>query len=140
MSVVVWDGISLAADRGGTDGFTMWAMDKIHMYGSEALTGVGPHDAIAALVGWYKAGASPDNMPRSLYPAELIVTSPDGLRRYEANRPTPIDHGLNKCAFGVGRDFAYGAMAMGATATQAVEVACQYSGHCGHGAQTVRMR
>jgi ATP-dependent protease HslVU (ClpYQ) peptidase subunit len=36
-------------------------------------------------------------------------------------------------AWGSGRDFALGAMAMGATAREAVAVACRFNVYCGNG-------
>lgn len=140
MSVVVWDGISLAMDRGGTDGFTMWELDKAWQHGDEVLTGTGHHSTLVALRDWYLSGRDVDTYPKSLNPAELVVASPSGLKRYELSSCIPIDHGLNKCAFGAGRDFAYGAMAMGATAEQAVQVACKFSVSCGHGVRVFELR
>jgi hypothetical protein len=61
---------------------------------------------------------------------QLIIVGPNGLRRYE-NQHVPVDHGRNKCAFGVGKDFAYGALAVGATAELAVHAASQFIPECG---------
>ena len=140
MSVVVWDGKSLAVDRGATDGFTMWELEKAWEIGDEVVTGVGPLDVILRLVTWYRGGCGADAFPRSAQDAELIIASPVGLRRITSASPTQINHGLNLCAFGAGRDFAYGALAMGATAEQAVKVACRFSVSCGHGAQVFHLR
>lgn len=136
MSVVVWDGKSLAVDRGATDGFTMWELDKAWKHDEEVLTGVGAYSTICRMRDWYLAGCINDDFPRTLSHAELIVVSPSGLKRYEHTSPQPIVHGFNKCAFGSGRDFAYGAMAMGATAEQAAQVACGFSVSCGHGVKS----
>jgi hypothetical protein len=138
MSVVVWDGQSLALDRGATDGVTMWELDKWWKDGDDVLTGVGHHATLVALRDWYLAGRDLDTFPRLLQPAELVVVTGGRLHRYEHTSPRPIDHGTNKCAFGAGRDFAYGAMAMGATAEQAAQVACGFSVACGHGVKVFR--
>ena len=59
-------------------------------------------------------------------------TIDEGLVRYEDTH-IPIEHGKEPCAFGHGRDFAYGVLAMGGTAEQAVQVANKYSVDCGIG-------
>ena len=61
---------------------------------------------------------------------QLILVDSEGLSRYEGT-PHPIKHGGNACAFGDASDFAYGALAMGATAVEAVRVAINYSNKCG---------
>lgn len=136
MSVVVWDGISLAVDRAATDGVTKWELDKVTVLLDGALlTGVGDHGALSALRNWFLGGEDPEDYPRTLQRAELILVTYKGLFRYESASPHPIEHRHNKCAFGSGKDFAYGALAMGATSEQAATVACNFSTSCGHGVQ-----
>ncbi len=136
MTVVVWDGGTLAVDRGVSDGFTMWEQDKAWRLGNAVLTGVGTMSLVLAMREWYLRGCIPDQFPTEQTLTdrwcEFIVATPDGLFRYERSH-IPIEHGRNKCAFGYGKDFAYGAMAMGATAEQAAHVACKFSPHCGMG-------
>jgi hypothetical protein len=45
----------------------------------------------------------------------------------------PVHYGHNLHAFGHGKDFAYGALAMGANAKEAVDACNTYSLHCGKG-------
>lgn len=47
---------------------------------------------------------------------------------YEDNDPQPVKA---KEAWGSGRDFALGALSMGATAAEAVKIACKHSTTCG---------
>lgn len=136
MTVVVYDGASLAVDRGVTDGYTMWAQNKAWKFNDCVVTGTGHMATVIAMRDWYMEGANPDKFPASLalgdtY-SELIVVSKAGLIRFERS-PIAIEHGHYKCAFGTGKDFAYGALAMGATAEQAVTIANHYSIHCGMG-------
>lgn len=136
MTIVVYDGSSIAVDRGATDGYTMWEMEKIWQVGDKILTGVGNISAVLSMKSWYIKGCKLNDFPsEQLLPdrwCEFIVVSRDGLQRYERS-PNPIEHGKSKCAFGTGKDFAYGALAMGATATQCVEIANKYSTYCGMG-------
>jgi len=136
VTIVVWDGATLAVDRGVTDGYTMWEQDKAWRLGNAVLTGVGNMTLVLAMRNWYVAGRDASKFPtEQTLPdrwCEFIVATPDGLFRYERS-PIPIEHGKNKCAFGYGKDFAYGALAMGATAEQAVSIANKFSPHCGMG-------
>ena len=145
MTIVVWDGDALATDCAATDGAAKWQTTKAwyHVIGGEVLilTGAGPVQTVLAMREWYKRGGMPDDFP----PAQLsphwchfVVVSKDGLVRYEQG-PYSIDHGRNKCAFGEGKDFAYGAMAMGATAAEAVAVCNDFSPSCGLGVAVYRL-
>lgn len=67
----------------------------------------------------------------------LWVVNKNGTMAKFENSPYPITYHDEKWADGSGRDFAYGAMAMGANAARAVEVASQYDAFCGHGVESV---
>jgi len=135
MSVVVWDGRTLAVDKASTNGQIQHCVDKAWVYKDVLLTGTGALGAILAMREWYKAGAIHEDFPevqKGAYWCHFIVVDEYGLHRYEQT-PIPVEHGRNPCAFGSGQDFAYGALAMGASAQQAVGIANQYSPDCGHG-------
>ena len=139
MTIIVWDGSILATDRAATDGVAKWQTDKAWYYGEGEdrviLSGAGPLSSILEMREWVKGGAEHNKFPsgQTTNPCHFIVVSPyQGLYRFEST-PYVIPHGDQQCAFGDGREFAYGALAMGATAKQAVEVANQYSLHCGLG-------
>lgn len=134
MTIVVYDGKALAVDRAAVSGTVMHSVSKVAIHNDKLVTGTGSASALAQLVAWYKRGAAEGDFPAQHYAnyAELIVVTPRNLLRYERS-PIPIDHGNNKCAFGDGRDLAYGALAMGATAPQAAQVACTYNPNCGGG-------
>ena len=139
MTIVVWANNILATDRAATDGTAKWKTDKAWYYGEGdnriILSGTGPLYTILAMREWYKGGALENKFPKeqSSNPCHFIVVSQkEGLTRYEQS-PIAIHHGANACAFGDGRDVAYGALHMGATARQAVEAANAHSLHCGLG-------
>ena len=143
MTVIVWDGETLATDKAATDGAAKWeAVKAWHHHdafkGPLILSGAGPLQTILTMRNWVLDGALQNKFPSvQLTPqfCHFVVISRTGLIRYEQG-PIPIDHGRDKCAFGEGKDFAYGAMAMGATAFQAVEIANRYSSCCGLGVAT----
>ncbi len=145
MTVVVWDGVTLATDRAATDGAAKWATEKAWYHGQDEdriiVSGAGPLKSILYMREWCKEGCIIDHFPVSqlTHPCHFIVVSQvDGLYRYEDSH-IRIMHGYEPCAFGEGRDVAHGALAMGATAQQAVEAANQFSAHCGLGVEEYRL-
>ena len=134
MTVIVWDGRTLAVDSAALQGNVVHRADKVVLINGnrELLTGHGDAALVLQLVDWYKAGADVATFPFtsgfSHNPAELIVLRRDGLYRYEG--PHPIYHGQNACAFGDGADFAYGALYVTMFSAKAVAAACEYSPSC----------
>ncbi len=147
MTVVVWDGETLATDCAATDGVAKWESTKAWEgycadYGDVIISGAGPLQTILRMRDWI-LGSNPHRVfpkqqegPQFCY--FLVVTKHQGLLRWEQG-PIPIEHGYSKCAFGEGKDFAYGALAMGATAEEAVKIANEYSVHCGLGVKTYHL-
>jgi hypothetical protein len=142
MTVIVWDGQQLATDRQASDGVVKWESPKAwyaiidkHV---NILTGFGKLKAVLEMRDWYQEGADPNKFPRHDGSSQFIVVNRHGLFRFE-NSPTPIPHAFRSCAFGTGREFAYGALAMGADAIQAVEAANKYSAHCGLGVEVFKI-
>lgn len=132
MTVIVFDGTTCAVDSGAVADTTMFRVRKFWTTGDELITGAGETPHVVAMAEWYLAGAKPEEFPPVLYlkrDAELVVIDSRGVRRYEAS-PYGVDHGNVRCAFGGGRDFAYGALAMGASATEAAGIACMFSPVC----------
>lgn len=133
MTVAVWDGTTLACDRGASDGPTIWEVNKMLYYGNYVIVGVGPVADVGRLIDWYLTGANPDHFPYSASAMLLVVK--DGERKlYQYDHSaTPRIYEDTKVAFGSGKDFAFGGLAAGATAEQAVQIACRFSTSCGHG-------
>lgn len=140
MSVVVWDGKTIAADRQGTcadmriiepkiiarhrhDGIVVCAWTGESAYGRE-------------LVNWYFEDAIPSAYPTYQRDKEewcrLIVASTNRVLYFERS-PYPFEVHDPYLAWGSGRDFAMGALAMGADAIKAVEITSLFSTSCGHG-------
>jgi len=141
MTIIVWDGQTLATDCAATDGDALWKTIKAWPWKGEILSGVGSLPAILAMREWYKHGAVVTAFPPiQLTPqfCHFLVVTQTGLLRYEQGI-IPIEHGAEPCAFGEGRDFALGALAMGATAEQAAIVANQHSPNCGMGVKLYKL-
>ena len=141
MSVIVWDGKTLATDRAALSGSIHHRVVKAWSHEVAILTGTGSVKRIHEMVEWYKKGVDtpfPEGQNTSNW-CHFIVVDEHGLKRYEQS-PIPIEHGFNACAFGSGQDLAYGALAMGADAQRAVEIANLYSRNCGHGVDVFHLK
>lgn len=136
MSVLVWDGATLACDCSANDGAVRYSIDKMWRVqdgkgGYVYMGGVGAVHDISVMKEWAMGGRVPDKFPNvSNSCTFVIVTISTGLIRY-TTKPVGIVHGFNKCAFGSGRDFAYGALHHGANAVDAVRAAIRFSQTCG---------
>ena len=152
MTVIVWDGENLATDRQATDGSHKWETDKAwYITRGDSVyivSGVGLLKNIVNLREWYKEGADPKNYSLNgssssngqLVTQQLLVVSQDkGLFVYE-DSPYPIHRGFEPCAFGEGKEYAYGALAMEATSVEAINIANSYSLHCGKGIALYSLR
>lgn len=150
MTIIAWDGHTLATDseittQGRKDyGEKAW-YSKDHT-GKCILSGIGNFTAIAVACEWYKNRVGGDGTPLHEVLVQLnrsegatfIVVNSDGLRYYM--QPWRGHFVGNKpCAFGIGSDFAYGALHVGASAQTAVEVAIKYSIHCGGEIRTYKI-
>lgn len=146
MSVIVWDGKTLAADRQGTTHEMRITEPKLRVLVFDPHTTPGPSVAVCAWTGvsvygqelaqWYFDGADKSKYPEFQKDKEdwcrLIVADTDGCRHYERT-PYPLTVNDPYMAWGGGRDFAMGALAMGADARKAVEVTNLFSIGCGGG-------
>ena len=135
MSIVAWDGKSIAADKMSiSDGMCTTVTKIVRLDDGRVAAWVGETSIGLALLEWIKTG-NPDKWPvtqRTENWACLIVANWDGVIFYERE---PFAQEVHEpfMAWGSGRDFAIGAMAMGANAKQAVEIANTFSTTCGNG-------
>jgi len=143
MPVLVWDGSNLATDRQANDGSAKWESSKAWYVTIDnevcIVSGVGLLDDIIKMREWIKQSGVPQEFPALTSKSELIVVRRDtGLWLYEGI-PFPVHCGFNPRAFGHGKDFAYGAVAMGANAQQAVEASNMFCLHCGKGVEVFNL-
>jgi len=136
MTVIVWDGSILAADRQSTNAGLKRSVTKIKKIG-DSLYGVsGSFDRAAALFNWVEEGKDPEQWPefqRDDDACHLMEIAPGGIIYKYEREPYPIHFEENKYAQGAGRDYAMGAMYMGANAVDAVKAACEFDATCGMG-------
>lgn len=123
----------MAADSQATNGGRFIQTEKCWRIPGGALAVVGQAEQGLALRDWYINGADPAKWPEFQKGDDwtnLIVFDGGRLVEYERLPIAQTVFGPH-AAFGSGADLARGAMAMGATAAQAVEVAIKYNIYCG---------
>jgi len=137
MTIVAWDGATMAADRMSCYGSTpLIGTRKIHRIESPDkrtfLVGCsGRRDHIEAFMAWLRGGSKPD-MQRDDEFSTMVI---DPRRRIWLITGTLIyvQISAKKWGVGCGVDYALGAMAAGATAQEAVRIASKLDINCGGG-------
>lgn len=137
MSVVAWDGRTLAADKQSVAASKLSTCTKIRkIKNGEVLAWTGDMDKGLLLAKWYEDGANPEQWPEFQKDKErwcrLIVAFRGNVKIYE-QQPVSMRFEDAFSAWGAGQDFAIGAMAMGADAKKAVEITNEFSESCGKG-------
>jgi hypothetical protein len=139
MTVIAWDGRTLAADKRGTNCGWVFPVTKIHS-ANGCLVGISGNLARGLeRLAWFASNATIADYPRqddgdSGY---LFVVRPDRTIAQYEQTGHPIIMECPTAAAGSARDFALAAMACGKTAREAVEVACALSSACGNGVDTL---
>jgi len=135
MTVLAWDGKSLAADKQMTMGGTPVPVTKIFRLntpiGPEIVGFCGEAQEALTFLEWYKSDCSTPKPVMEKGFAAYIVRGKE-LWKYESMLiPMRID--MPFWAAGAGADYAIGAMAAGKSAREAVEIACLFDVNCGLG-------
>jgi hypothetical protein len=144
MTVIVWDGHTLAADKRMSDNGYPATTTKIFRAPNGALLGgSGDSDAVSALRRWYCDGADrteyPNNRDGDTCCGRLLVITPEGKVTMYLRGPDPLLIEDRMYAMGSGGDFALAAMHLGHDARHAVEVACALDTDCGNGIDTLTL-
>lgn len=143
MTVIAWDGKTLAADKRAVQGGGISrTLTKIMRAPGGALVAMtGGLDAAMEMRHWYLAGAEPAKFPEKAREdvSTLIVILPSREIWMWASGPYGARMEVDRMAFGSGRDFAEAAMYLGHTAAEAVRVACVFQSDCGNGIDTLEL-
>ena len=140
MTVIAWDGKALAADRQVTFGYTKnKRTTKIRKYG-DVLCGVTGESKYAdALFKWVEDGRIKERFPSFSNDNQVmlvVIDDKDLIEYWSSTFETKYPRDT-KASWGSGKELALGAMAAGADAKTAVEIACEYDLYCGGGADVV---
>lgn len=142
MTVIAWDGRTLAADKRNTCVGNPSTVTKIFKIEGVGLVGfAGDADHALCLLHWFRndmvMADYPKVMESSNASALLIDTAGQAWSYAKLAHPQRIEDRF--CAMGAGRDYALAAMHLGKTAREAVEVACALDVFCGNGIDTLEL-
>jgi hypothetical protein len=140
MTVIAWDGKTLAADKQTTDAGLRRTTTKLRRAKSgELLASTGASGMCRELMDWWEAGAQKSDFPDKEDKCHLVVVRQDRTVVFYSGSPAPIHTEERFTAFGSGRDYAIAAMHLGRSAREAVELACLYESSCGSGIDTLEL-
>lgn len=147
MTVIVWDGEVLASDRQATDNNIKRSTKKIHRLTQGRYAGwlagcSGTAFLQSALLAWIQT----EDMNPAAYPtynledasASMILVKPGFPVMLFDSAPYPILFEETQYSIGSGAHLAYGALAMGADAAMAVQIASDFCATCGEGVDILR--
>lgn len=143
MTVIAWDGKTLAADKQmGTD-FPRMVTKIRRTKAGELLGASGWMGQSVVLMDWWEAGADPATFSAEqkddAKSSTLLIIKPDGSIWSLCGTPKPYRIEEDFHSIGSGRDFAAAAMFMGRSAEQAVKVAIALCGSCGGGVDILEL-
>ena len=142
MTVIAWDGKTLAADKRAAYGsYKGGVVTKIFRW-KGGLCGVsGSMGHGMQLVSWLQKGAVEENFPEpDESGTQFIVVHTDGRVAFYEDSPTPLYFENAHQAIGSGANYALSAMALGKDAKDAVAFACTMDAFCGNGIDTLELQ
>jgi len=139
MTVIAWDGTTLAADKRACAEGYIYSVTKVYRI-ANCLVGFSGNAAhIGRYRAWIVGGCDPTTYPPQVeheHSRMLVIRRDRTIERYETTGwPMIIEE--RQHAMGSGRDFAAAAMHLGCDARRAVEVASALSEWCGNGVDTL---
>jgi hypothetical protein len=142
MTIVAWDGHTLAADKLGDSNGLRRTTTKIRRFDGGLFGSAGLASRAEQIFEWIKAGAQPETIPAfqltDEYQSVLVVRNDRSVWIY-AHGPYPFEMEDPFHAIGSGRDFAIATMFLGHSAEHAVYVASQFETGCGNGVDTLEL-
>lgn len=143
MTIIVWDRKTLAADKQATSGGLRRMVTKIRNINGMLCGVSGDWDRAQMMFEWVSDGMQVSKWPEFQKTGDdwvglLVIKSGGATYKYE-RAPVPMLVEDDFFAMGSGRDYAYGAMSMGADAVEAVRVTSLYDVGCGMGIDTLRL-
>lgn len=142
MTVIAWDGKTLAADKRCTIAGYPATSTKIHRVpgGLVGFSGCAVH--AAELLHWFRNGRDPEDFPKrdeETGCGSLLITDTGEILLFTHHSGFPEQIEGAFFARGAGRDYALAAMHLGHDARTAVEVACALDTSCGNGIDTLTL-
>jgi hypothetical protein len=138
MTVIAWDGKTLAADKRSTFGGTPLTTTKIVRVFDKLVGAAGESGKCRAAVQWLRNGGKPEDY-KGFDGAQLLVIDAAGVPWMYDESPQPIRLDDKCVAIGGGMSEAMVAMACGKNAREAVELACRFNTGCGNGIDVLEL-
>ena len=136
MTIIAWDGKTLAADRMATNCGYGRTVTKIFRVPAGLVGFAGDGSRAMALLQWFKDGANPATYPEFQKEGDcvgVLMVGNDGRGYGYSHTPYPTPQEDPFDAIGSGRDYALAVMHLGFDAVKAVEVASALDCNCGKG-------
>lgn len=140
MTIIAWDGETLAADKQSTFANMRVTATKINrMPNGSLFAASGETSMCKALRYWYENGADLDKWPdKDKACSVLVIEKGPRILYYDAG-PHPVEIEERFCAMGSGRDYAIAAMYLGHSAREAVALASHFDASCGRGIDELKL-
>lgn len=142
MTVIAWDGKTLAADHMMEMHGGKFPVNKLHRLESGSLMGgAGDLPRVYEMQNWISDGCKPGELrqPVGDVYARVLLVKPDGTALMFANNEYPIHILRPFVAIGSGQDYAITAMHLGHNAEAAVAIASELCASCGMGIDTLEL-
>lgn len=135
MSVLVWDGTTLAADKRASSGCSVSTVTKIFKLNGKLIGIAGDLAVGLAMVAWFENHGKPEDFPEfdKEDDAVMVVIHQNEVVEVYETSPYPFICDDVPCAFGCGEQAALVAMALGLDAKEAVEIVSRFNIYCGNG-------
>lgn len=139
MTVLAFDGRTLAADKQATNNGMKRTVTKIFRSGDLVVGFTGAADQAMEMLDWVKSGRKVEAFPKSQRDSNWCPTLviDDGRILVYEQTPYPILIEDPVYAGGSGREYAIAAMYCGLDARRAVAVACNFDDGCGMGIDAI---
>ena len=141
MTVIAWDGQTLAGDKRSTFGGVTLTTTKIQRTPDGSLIGAaGPSGPCRGFMEWFCRGRDTAKYLTAFDDVHMLAILPDGTAWMFDKGAVPMKVEQPFCAIGAGMSEAMVAMACGKTAEEAVELTSRYVVSCGNGVDTLTLK
>ncbi len=143
MTVIAWDGTTMAADKQGTASGYAYAVTKIFRIKNCIVGIMGNVSHGMQLLNWFQSGMIPERWPSYTEDknADALYVRYDGTMWFYTSdcKGYPEQILDSYIALGSGRDYALATMHLGHNAVKAIEVACELDVYCGKGIDAITL-
>ena len=143
MTIICWDGTTLAADKRATYSGMICTVTKIHRVNGLLVGGSGDSCHILALIEWVREGRKIEKFPKHQEDKDdsvsLLVVELDGTTSSYERTPYPIKYEQRNVCIGSGREYARAALHLGCNSSDAVSAAIALDSGCGNGIDTLTL-